>query len=103
MSFKPPPDYTKVALAAVVGGALGLGLLIVTQDRTPHVGDNIHHLPHGGAYRDGNKAILYAGPGRQNAATQTFYPAISVLVLSALIALSHYCHSRNRCACRHPH
>jgi len=62
MPLTPPPDFTKPLLAIAIG--LGLALLahFFTRSTLPHVGDNIHHLPHGGLYRDGTKSITYHRP-----------------------------------------
>nr|QJD13459.1 triple gene block protein 2 [Alfalfa virus S] len=88
MSFAPPPDYTKVFLAATIGAALALTTLFATRNTAPHVGDNIHHLPHGGLYQDGNKRIAYAGPGTGAHSRQHFLPAIAVVLLTLGIIIS---------------
>lgn len=87
MSFQPPPDYTRVILAATVGVGLAVLAHIVTTDRTTHVGDNIHHLPHGGLYQDGNKKVLYGGPSRTNH-SGSHWPAVAVVLLTLGIILS---------------
>jgi hypothetical protein len=88
MSFTPPPDYTKVLFAATVGAALAITTLFATRNTSPHVGDNIHHLPHGGLYQDGNKKIAYAGPGYNPHSRQLLLPAIAVVLLSLGIVIS---------------
>nr|APG31857.1 TGBp2 [Arachis pintoi virus] len=96
MSFTPPPDYTKVWIAAAVGGSIALISLIAVQDRTPHVGDNIHHLPHGGSYQDGNKRVLYQGPSHRGANKPSWAPAAAVLLLSVAILVSEFSKRRRR-------
>lgn len=101
MSFAPPPDYTKVLVAATIGVCCALTALIITADHSPHVGDNIHHLPHGGAYQDGNKRILY-GPPRPSRLPGQWGPALLVLALSCCIVASERCRrASHACRCTH--
>nr|QYF50169.1 MAG: putative membrane protein [Yunnan alphaflexivirus] len=98
MSFAPPPDQTKPIIAVVAGATAALVAFFATQDHTPHVGDNIHHLPHGGCYQDGNKRISYGGP-RPPTGSFGFSHAWAfitiILVVAAIIVLER----RQRRAC----
>lgn len=86
-------------LAATIGASAGLLLLVLTRDQTPHVGDNIHHLPHGGTYRDGNKAICYQGPRRRssNGSSGEFWALLAIFVLTMAIMLSQRLGRTTRC------
>lgn len=54
--------HDAVKIIALLGGLGGI-VWAITRSTLPHSGDNIHHLPHGGLYRDGNKCISYNSPG----------------------------------------
>nr|WLS55768.1 triple gene block protein 2 [Blackberry calico virus] len=102
MSFAPPPDFTRVYLAAAVGIAFAVVAHTLTRDQTPHVGDNIHHLPHGGLYQDGNKRILYAGSHFTSHSSQsTHWPALFVALLCTAILISERCLRRRNTHCAH--
>lgn len=92
MPLTPPPDYTKVFLAIAVGFSCALVISLFTRSTLPHVGDQIHSLPHGGWYRDGTKQIFYGRPNKLNSVEkQGFlvgYPWAFVIILVALIILS---------------
>nr|UOF93383.1 triple gene block 2 protein [Plantago yellow mosaic virus] len=60
----PPADHSKSILAVVIGISIALVVFSITRNTLPHVGDNIHSLPHGGAYKDGTKSIIYSSPNR---------------------------------------
>nr|ACM45987.1 triple gene block protein 2 [Helleborus net necrosis virus]ACM45993.1 triple gene block protein 2 [Helleborus net necrosis virus] len=62
MPLSPPPDHSRSFLALAVGLTLAVCLFALTRSTLPHVGDNIHSLPHGGCYRDGTKQISYGKP-----------------------------------------
>nr|QVU24930.1 triple gene block protein 2 [Nerine latent virus] len=62
MPLTPPPDYSNSYFAIATGLGIGLSVFLLTRNTLPHTGDNIHHLPHGGRYRDGTKRIDYCGP-----------------------------------------
>lgn len=103
MSFAPPPDHSKSFLAVAIGGAIGLIALIVTRDQTPHVGDNIHHLPHGGHYRDGNKCISYF-PKQSSTALKApygFWPVAVILTILCALHILNYFDGRRRVPCAH--
>lgn len=90
MALSRPPDYTKVLLV----GALAVGTAVIIhflrRNELPHVGDNLHHLPHGGSYCDGTKIINYGG-SHNSKRLITFNPLLLVFLLSALIyALSRH-------------
>ncbi|QVY19180.1 triple gene block protein 2 [Clivia carlavirus A] len=90
MPLSPPPDNTKVHACAAIGGAIALCIFLLTRNNLPHVGDNIHSLPHGGRYRDGTKSITYCSPGRNFPSANLFaggkfYAFIACLLLSLII------------------
>nr|QED44825.1 TGB2 [Garlic yellow virus]QED44831.1 TGB2 [Garlic yellow virus] len=62
MPLSPPPDHSKTFLACAIGATVAVCLFTLTRSTLPHVGDNIHHLPHGGCYQDGTKRIHYNSP-----------------------------------------
>lgn len=103
MSFQPPPDHTKAVLAIAIGAAAALFAFALTADRSPHVGDNIHHLPHGGFYQDGNKKIAYGGPHCAKLTTKAGHlPLLAVLLVTALIvAIERHRRSGHLCMCTH--
>nr|DAG45438.1 MAG TPA: movement protein [Bacteriophage sp.] len=94
MPLLPPPDNTKAILAVAVGCSIGLALFMLTRSTLPHVGDNLHSLPHGGSYRDGTKSINYCGPRKNypssNLLTNStaFVPIIVVVLTGAILLLS---------------
>nr|ALP45976.1 triple gene block protein 2 [Cherry necrotic rusty mottle virus] len=61
MSLRPPTDYSRPLLCAVIGVSLAVICATFKASYLPSVGDNLHSLPHGGSYRDGTKAINYNG------------------------------------------
>ncbi|AFP73390.1 TGB2 [Sweet potato C6 virus] len=103
MALTPPPDHSKSLLAICVGIAIALVLYSLTRSNLPHVGDNLHSLPHGGCYQDGTKSISYNSPARTYPAStllakSAFNPFLIVLLLSACIFIlsknqSHSCRS----------
>lgn len=102
-----PVNSEKVYIVLGLSLALISITFLLSRNNLPHVGDNIHSLPHGGAYRDGTKAILYNSPNfgsktslnnGKNAAFAT------VLLLSLLIYGSRHLSQRNNlCACGNNH
>jgi len=108
MPLSPPPDHTKAVLAIAIGVACALSLFTLTRSNLPHVGDNIHHLPHGGLYRDGTKCITYGAPARKWPASNLFnsgnFPALAVvLALSAIIVYRSSGVNRICQHCEHSH
>lgn len=104
MSFTPPPDFSKVYLAAVAGICATLAIHAATRDTKPHVGDNIHHLPHGGHYQDGNKRIIYAGLHYSNRLqTGDHWAAVLVAILIFAILVSERCFRPANRSCSHHH
>lgn len=105
MPLTPPPDYSKAILCAAGGVAAALILGVYTRSTLPFVGDQAHSLPHGGFYRDGTKAVFYGSAGRLNSIEGTrnlvSQPWALVLLLSALIFLSH--RFSTRCVCGRDH
>lgn len=103
MSFKPPTDFTKPLLALVIGTTVGLTAFALTGHRLPHVGDNIHSLPHGGQYRDGNKHIFYGAPSRKpdHCHNDKFWAISAVAILLVLILISERFGRRRGVPCVH--
>nr|QED43571.1 TGB2 [Garlic latent virus] len=90
MPLLPPPDNTKAILAVAIGCGIGLALFVLTRSTLPHVGDNLHSLPHGGSYRDGTKAINYCGPRKNYPSSNllsnsTAFVPLVVIVLTGII------------------
>ncbi|QNJ34489.1 triple gene block protein 2 [Aconite virus A] len=91
MPLSPPIDYSRVFIAIVIGTTIGLALFALTRSTLPHVGDNLHSLPHGGRYRDGTKSIDYCGPRKTFPSSSLFgysgsnLPALAVFLLVAVI------------------
>ncbi|AIB00371.1 triple gene block 2 [Yam virus X] len=84
MPLTPPPDHSTTFRIAAATVGLALIFFTLTRSTLPHVGDNIHHLPHGGCYRDGTKTIKYNSPSA-NANNTPAWALPAVLILSALI------------------
>nr|AJD23373.1 triple gene block protein 2 [Yam virus X]AJD23378.1 triple gene block protein 2 [Yam virus X]AJD23383.1 triple gene block protein 2 [Yam virus X]AJD23388.1 triple gene block protein 2 [Yam virus X] len=101
MPLTPPPDYKQVYLVFVVGLSVALGCYILTRSTLPHVGDNLHSLPHGGTYADGTKRIIYHRPsGPLQSHGNNFIPLGLVLLLIFLIYVSGTNrHRRVNCTC----
>nr|DAC85620.1 TPA_asm: triple gene block protein 2 [Date palm-associated virus A] len=104
MSLRPPPDYNKTIVPISIGAAIGICLYFLTRSTLPHVGDNIHSLPHGGHYRDGSKVITYCSPQRNFPASNlfkyssnSFYALIAVIVLIFLIYVSGKFNNNRNC------
>nr|QTU67752.1 triple gene block protein 2 [Potato virus X] len=102
-----PVNSEKVYIVLGLSFALVLITFLLSRNSLPHVGDNIHSLPHGGAYRDGTKAILYNSPNLgsrvslHNGKNAAF---AAVLLLTLLIYGSKYISQRNHtCACGNNH
>lgn len=108
MPLSPPIDYSRVFIAITVGVTIGLALFALTRSTLPHVGDNLHNLPHGGRYRDGTKSIDYCGPRKSYPASSLLglsknsYPALIVVgLVGVIIALNSLrCDSPRGCNCR---
>ncbi|ACN58196.1 tgb2 [Potexvirus ecsallii] len=97
----PPPDHSKVFISVVVGVSIALCVFLLNKNYLPHVGDNLHSLPHGGTYCDGTKSINYRGPSHHTSSTTPLWAVIATLTLPLAIFLlnarrtSH--HSTLRC------
>nr|UUQ75115.1 TGB2 [Garlic virus C] len=85
MSFTPPPDNTKVYLTLAIGAAAGILIYTLRTNQLAHVGDNTHHLPHGGRYCDGNKRIHYNGPQTGSYHIPSFLPFVAAIALTVVI------------------
>nr|QYF50198.1 MAG: triple gene block protein 2 [Xinjiang betaflexivirus 2] len=86
MPLSPPIDYSRVFIVVAVGLSIGLALYTLTRSTLPHVGDNIHSLPHGGRYRDGTKSIDYCSPQR-NFPSSNLFRGGSLIGPSLIIAV----------------
>nr|QED43235.1 TGB2 [Garlic common latent virus] len=107
MPLLPPPDNTKAVLAVAIGCSIGLALFVLTRSTLPHVGDNLHSLPHGGSYRDGTKSINYCGPKKTYPSSNLFanstslVPIVVLALTGVIILLSRH---NSRCvACGRTH
>nr|QTW21046.1 ORF3 [Potato virus X]CAA80776.1 12kDa protein [Potato virus X] len=102
-----PVNSEKVYIVLGLSFALISITFLLSRNNLPHVGDNIHSLPHGGAYRDGTKAILYNSPnfGSRTSLNNSKNAAFAaVLLLSLLIYGSRCLSQRNHlCACGNNH
>nr|BAZ96205.1 TGB2 [Shallot latent virus] len=85
MPLSPPPDHTKTLFAGAIGVCIALCLYTLTRSTLPHVGDNIHSLPHGGCYQDGTKKIVYNSPARNFPSSNLLSKSTSPICLIALI------------------
>ncbi|BAE66617.1 Triple gene block protein 2 [Nerine virus X] len=103
MPLTAPPDYTHILPIAIVSIAVALSLYTITRNTLPHTGDNIHHFPHGGRYRDGTKSITYCPPQRNlspfNSTGYSIIPTALAILLPAAIYLSSKCFNSRT----HPH
>nr|P22170.2 RecName: Full=Movement protein TGB2; AltName: Full=12 kDa protein; AltName: Full=Triple gene block 2 protein; Short=TGBp2 [Foxtail mosaic virus]ABW25050.1 14K protein [Foxtail mosaic virus]ABW25056.1 14K protein [Foxtail mosaic virus] len=83
LTLRPPPDNTKAILTIAIGIAASLVFFMLTRNNLPHVGDNIHSLPHGGSYIDGTKSINYRPPASRYPSSNllAFAPPILAAVL----------------------
>nr|SNQ27848.1 triple gene block protein 2 [Elm carlavirus] len=94
MPLSPPADKTSVYFASAIGLGIALSLFTLTRSTLPHVGDNIHSLPHGGRYRDGTKSVDYCGPAKRYPSSNLLTSGSSstavlfIIVLVGLIWLS---------------
>nr|QED43823.1 TGB2 [Garlic latent virus]QED43877.1 TGB2 [Garlic latent virus]QED43883.1 TGB2 [Garlic latent virus] len=109
MPLSPPPDHTKTYFAGAIGVCVALCLYTLTRSTLPHVGDNIHSLPHGGCYQDGTKRIVYNNPARNfpssNLPLNFSSPVLLLGILIGLILLSEKLRPSSRthitCSCNH--
>ncbi|ANW11494.1 TGB2 [Senna mosaic virus] len=83
-SLTPPPDHSRSVLAVAVGLGVALVVFSFRNYSLPTPGDNIHHLPFGGSYRDGTKSVHYSGP-RGGQTTFWAWPIVAIPALSLLI------------------
>nr|AHJ80267.1 triple gene block protein 2 [Cherry twisted leaf associated virus] len=89
MSLQPPTDYSKPLLFAAVGVSLALLCATYKSNYLPVVGDNIHSLPHGGAYRDGTKAVNYNGINcKEISSIGSFSTSYKLIAFSLICLLS---------------
>ncbi|CAC83716.1 TGB2 protein [Garlic latent virus] len=109
MPLSPPPDHTRTYFAGAIGVCVALCLYTLTRSTLPHVGDNIHSLPHGGCYQDGTKRIFYNRPAKNfpssNLPLSFTSPVLLLGILIGLIFLSEKIRSSSRtrmtCSCNH--
>lgn len=106
MNLRPPPDHSKSVLAISVGLGIGIIIFLLTRSTLPHVGDNIHSLPHGGCYMDGTKRISYNSPAKKFPGSNLFQssssPLALIILVSACIIINEFLSSgisrRNHCS-----
>ncbi|QED43071.1 TGB2 [Garlic common virus] len=110
MSLRPPTDYSKSVIAIVVGISAALVIHSLRRSEHPHSGDNIHHLPYGGNYRDGTKSVNYFNKqgGKEPGGYSIFWVICAIWIIIALLHVFrtttvrrisiHSCHS---CGCSH--
>lgn len=109
MPLAAPTNHFKGLEWVFVGVAVGISIFLLTRNNLPHVGDNIHSLPHGGSYRDGTKSINYCSPARKFPSSNLFglpaglTPLALVLGLSAAIYATSCRTSRAVVRCCHLH
>nr|QED43853.1 TGB2 [Garlic latent virus] len=109
MPLSPPPDHTKTYFAGAIGVCIALCLYTLTRSTLPHVGDNIHSLPHGGCYQDGTKRIVYNSPAKNFPSSNLFsnstFPFCVIVLIFGLIFLSEKIRPSSRtrisCNCNH--
>lgn len=83
----PPPDHSKAILAVAIGVGLALVIHFSLSYKLPSPGDNIHHLPFGGSYRDGTKSISYNSPSRAPRNSEFLPIALVFFIIGALHVL----------------
>nr|QTU68642.1 triple gene block protein 2 [Potato virus X] len=102
-----PVNSEKVYIVLGLSFALISITFLLSRNNLPHVGDNIHSLPHGGAYRDGTKAVLYNSPnfGSRTSLSNGKNAAFAVVLLLSLLIYGSRClPQRNHlCACGNNH
>nr|QED44363.1 TGB2 [Garlic virus A]QED44369.1 TGB2 [Garlic virus A]QED44375.1 TGB2 [Garlic virus A] len=103
MSFAPPPDYSKVYITLAGGAALGILVYAFRANHLPHVGDNTHHLPHGGRYCDGNKQVHYFKPNSGSRSGESYIPPLIIFALTLAILLLSRPRRRICVRCSEPH
>nr|WAK97815.1 TGB2 [Garlic latent virus] len=109
MPLSPSPDHTKTYFAGAIGICIALCLYTLTRSTLPHVGYNIHSLPHGGCYQDGTKRIIYNSPARNfpssNLFTNLTIPFCLIALIFGLICVSEKIRPSSRtrisCSCNH--
>lgn len=99
MRLQAPPDFTKPLVAVAIGVSIAVAVNFITRSNLPHVGDNLHHLPHGGCYVDGTKRITYNSPGGPPA-YRSFWPFLTVILLTGALLLRGT-RTPRPCACPH--
>ncbi|AIZ76633.1 triple gene block protein 2 [Elderberry carlavirus D] len=87
MPLSAPPNRTNLYLAIAIAVCVVGSLYTLTRSSLPHVGDNIHSLPHGGRYRDGTKQVDYCSPGRRYPSSNLLAQRSNIWVLALIIAL----------------
>jgi len=97
MRLQAPPDFTKPLVAVAIGVSIAVTIHFITRSNLPHVGDNLHHLPHGGRYSDGTKRIIYNSPGGPSA-YHSFWPFLTVILITGALLLRGS-RPRHPCAC----
>nr|WCC59455.1 triple block protein 2 [Narcissus mosaic virus] len=81
----PPVNYEQVYKVLAIGFLLCASIYCLRSNHLPHVGDNIHSLPHGGNYADGTKRVQYFRPHSSTSTNHKYTALCAVLTLSLLI------------------
>ncbi|ALQ43528.1 triple gene block protein 2 [Plantain virus X] len=81
----PPTNFEQVWKIAAIGLLTCGSIYALRANHQPHVGDNLHALPHGGLYRDGTKQITYCSPQKTHAYNHKWTAAAAIAILSLLI------------------
>ncbi|AIZ76621.1 triple gene block protein 2 [Elderberry carlavirus B] len=87
MPLSAPPDRTRVYLCAGIAICILGTIFFLTRSNLPHVGDNIHSLPHGGRYRDGTKSVDYCSPRTRLPSSNLLTSGVSNFWVLALICV----------------
>ncbi|QCT25581.1 triple gene block 2 [Yam virus Y] len=101
MPLVAPPDHTRTYQLVAIGASLAALLFILTRSTLPHVGDNLHHLPHGGCYQDGTKRITYRGPNSSFPSSNLFKSSNTFWAFLAVWTIVCLLHVFNRTTHRH--
>nr|AYQ96155.1 triple gene block 2 protein [Grapevine virus T] len=88
MSFQQPANWAKSLGPVLIGAGVAIVIHFLRASNLPHVGDNLHHLPHGGSYQDGTKRITYCSPKKEYPGTGLFQLGNSQAVIVLVLGIS---------------